>query len=59
MSRINQRRGKPMAKYKHLTLSERVEIYTLLKANKSIRKIAKELSPVITCGRIKNVLNHK
>ena len=26
-----------MAKYKHLTLSERVEIYTLLKANKSIR----------------------
>ena len=32
-----------MAKYKHLTLSERVEIYTLLKANKSIRKIAKEL----------------
>lgn len=32
-----------MAKYKHLTLSERVEIYALLKANKSIRKIAKEL----------------
>ena len=32
-----------MAKYKHLTLSERIEIYTQLKANKSIRKIAKEL----------------
>ena len=32
-----------MEKYKHLTLSERVEIYALLKANKSIRKIAKEL----------------
>lgn len=29
-----------MAKYKHLTLSERIEIYTQLKANKSIRKIA-------------------
>ena len=32
-----------MAKYKHLKLSERIEIYTLLSQGKSIRKIAKEL----------------
>lgn len=32
-----------MAKYRHLTLMERIEIYSLLKENKSLRKIAKAL----------------
>ena len=46
-----------MAKYKHLTLSERVEIYALLKANKSIRKIAKELKrdPTTISKEIKSI----
>ena len=33
-----------MAKYKHLTLSERIEIYTMLKEGKSLRKIGKALN---------------
>lgn len=33
-----------MAKYKHLTMSERIEIYSLLKEDKSIREIAKALN---------------
>ncbi|MBR1676120.1 MAG: helix-turn-helix domain-containing protein, partial [Clostridia bacterium] len=28
-----------MAKYRHLTLTERIEIYTMLKENKSLTKI--------------------
>ena len=50
-----------MAKYKHLTLSERIEIYTLLKENKSLRKIAKALNrdPTTIAKEIKKHLEVK
>jgi IS30 family transposase len=50
-----------MAKYKHLTISERIEIYALLKENKSIRKIAKELNrdPTTITKEIKRHLEVK
>ena len=50
-----------MAKYKHLTLTERVEIYALLKQNKSLRKIAKELKrdPTTIAKEIKKHLEIK
>lgn len=45
-----------MAKYKHLTLSERIEIYSLLKEDKSIRKIAKALNRDPTIRKLYEVL---
>lgn len=50
-----------MAKYKHLTMSERIEIYSLLKEDKSIRKIAKALNrdPTIVAKEIKKHLEVK
>lgn len=50
-----------MAKYKHLTLSERIEIYSLLKEDKSIRKIAKALNrdPTTIAKEIKKHLEVK
>ena len=50
-----------MAKYKHLTMSERIEIYSLLKQDKSIRKIAKALNrdPTTIAKEIKKHLEVK
>lgn len=50
-----------MAKYKHLTMSERIEIYSLLKQNVSIRKIAKALNrdPTTIAKEIKKHLEVK
>lgn len=50
-----------MAKYKHLTMSERIEIYSLLKEDKSIRKIAKALNrdPTTIAKEIKKHLEVK
>ena len=50
-----------MAKYKHLTLSERIEIYTLLKEGKSLRKIGKALNrdPTTIAKEIKKHLEVK
>lgn len=50
-----------MAKYRHLTLTERIEIYSLLKGNKSLRKIAKALKrdPTTIAKEIKKHLEIK
>lgn len=50
-----------MAKYKHLTMSERIEIYSLLKQDVSIRKIAKALNrdPTTIAKEIKKHLEVK
>lgn len=50
-----------MAKYKHLTLSERIEIYTMLKEGKSLRKIGKALNrdPTTIAKEIKKHLEVK
>ena len=50
-----------MAKYRHLTLTERIEIYSLLKENKSLRKIAKALKrdPTTIAKEIKNIWKQK
>lgn len=50
-----------MAKYKHLTLTERVEIYSLLQQDKSIRSIAKALKrdPTTIAKEIKKHLEVK
>ena len=50
-----------MAKYRHLTLTERIEIYSLLKENKSLRKIAKALKrdPTTIAKEIKKHLETK
>lgn len=50
-----------MAKYKHLTMSERIEIYSLLKQDKSMRKIAKALNrdPTTIAKEIKKHLEVK
>lgn len=50
-----------MAKYKHLTMSERIEIYSLLKQDKSIRQIAKALNrdPTTIAKEIKKHLEVK
>lgn len=50
-----------MAKYKHLTMSERIEIYSLLKQDKSIRQIAKVLNrdPTTIAKEIKKHLEVK
>ncbi len=50
-----------MAKYKHLTMSERIEIYSMLKQDMSIRKIAKALNrdPTTIAKEIKKHLEVK
>ena len=50
-----------MAKYRHLTLTERIEIYTMLKENKSLTKIGKALNrdPTTIAKEIKKHLEIK